>query len=37
MAVLSDPAVFSNGSMVFEDPKRLKMIEVSDGLNVISN
>ena len=35
--MLSDPIVFSNGSIVFDDPKEFDDPQVSDNLEVISN
>ena len=37
LAILSDPKVFSNGNIVFDDPKDFDDLLVSDGVKVISN
>ena len=36
-AIWSDPKVFSNGNIVFDDPKEFDDPQVSDSLKVISN
>ena len=35
--ILSDPKVFPNGIIVFDDPKEFDDPQVSDNLEVISN
>ena len=35
--MMSDVIVFSNGNIVFDDPKEFDDRQVSDGLKVISN
>ena len=35
--MMSDPIVFSNGTIDFDDPKEFVDPQVSDGLRVISN
>ena len=35
--MISGPLVFSNGNIVFDDPKEFDDPQVSDGLKVISN